>query len=389
MPKKSLAVLLIVFLLLTTNIFAQPELDKDDFDSYVLIDRQSGHVLLEKDKDKIVNIEGATNLATVIMAVEKADLNKKITIGENPVKVMGTKIYLQEKEKLLLSELVKAALVYSANDAALAISEHMSGEDYKFIEELNEKVKAIGCLNTAFTNSYGQKDSRHVTTAYDLALLGRYAMKLEKINEYAKIKSFNWNGASWQALLTNRNILLEDYPGINGLIAGTRTDPERLDLVFTYQKDDKDYILVMTNARAVKAFDYAAQLIEYASENFTVVRIVDEGEEIISITTQEGEILRGLSQKSISLHIKVGVKVDPTKEFFMDEIKRPLKAGDKIGEVLYYAGGEELERIDIIADRNLPFKIEKYNLAIYAFAGLYLFQILFRVFKMNKRPKRR
>lgn len=389
MPKKSLAVLLIVFLLLTTNVFAQPELNKDDFDSYVLIDRESGHVLLEKDKDKIVNIEGATNLATVIMAVEKGDLNKKITIGENQVKVLGTKIYLQEKEKILLSELVKAALVYSANDAALAISEHLSGEDYKFIEELNNKVKSIGCLNTAFTNSYGQKDSRHVTTAYDLALIGRYAMNLEKINEYAKIKSFNWNGASWQALLTNRNILLEDYPGITGLMAGTRTDQERLDLVFTYQDGDKDYILVMTNARAVKAFDYAAQLIEYAAENFTVVRIVDEGEEIISITTQDGEILRGLSQKAISLHIKVGVKVDPTKEFFMNEIKRPLKAGDKIGEVLYYAGGEELERIDILSDSNLPLKIEKYNMAIYAFAGLYLFQILFRIFKMKKRPKRR
>lgn len=380
---------MIFFLLISTNAFAQPQLDRDDFDSYVLIDRESGHVLLESDKDKIVNIEGATNLATAIMAIEKGDLNKRVTIGENPVKVMGTKVYLQEKEKILLSELVKAALVYSANDAALAISEHLYGEDYKFIEEVNEKVRAIGCLNTAFTNSYGQKDSRHVTTAYDLALMARYASEIEKIKEYGKIKSFNWDGASWQALLTNRNILLEDYPGIDGLLAATRGDQERLDLIFTYKNEDKDYILVMTNARAVKAFDYAAQLIEYASENFTVVRIVDEGEEIISVTTLEGDSMRGLSEKAISLHIKIGVKVDPSKEFFMEEIKRPLKAGDKIGEVLYYAGGVELERINVLADRDLPLKIEKYNMAIYAFAALYLIQIIYRFLKMRRKPRRR
>ena len=380
---------MIFFLLISTNAFAQPQLDRDDFDSYVLIDRESGHVLLESDKDKIVNIEGATNLATAIMAIEKGDLNKRVTIGENPVKVMGTKVYLQEKEKILLSELVKAALVYSANDAALAISEHLYGEDYKFIEEVNEKVRAIGCLNTAFTNSYGQKDSRHVTTAYDLALMARYASENEKIKEYGKIKSFNWDGASWQALLTNRNILLEDYPGIDGLLAATRGDQERLDLIFTYKNEDKDYILVMTNARAVKAFDYAAQLIEYASENFTVVRIVDEGEEIISVTTLEGDSMRGLSEKAISLHIKIGVKVDPSKEFFMEEIKRPLKAGDKIGEVLYYAGGVELERINVLADRDLPLKIEKYNMAIYAFAALYLIQIIYRFLKMRRKPRRR
>lgn len=389
LQKKIVSLILLFMLLISQTALGAPVIAEGDLDSYVLIDKTSGHVLLEKGKDKSINIEGATNILTSVIAVEKGDLTKRVTIGENPVKVLGTKVYLQEKEKILLSDLVKAALVYSANDAALAISEYISGDDLKFVEALNIKAKEIGCTNTVFTNSYGQRDSRHVTTAHDLALIARYAMENEKIREFAKIKSFNWSGASWQALLTNRNILLEDYPGITGVMVGTRGDQERLDLIFSYQLDDKDYILVMTNAKAVKSFDYAAQLINYASENFNVVRIVDEKEPIITVNTIDGGVVKGLSEKSISIPIRIGVKVDATKEFYMNEIKRPLKEGEKIGEVVYYVGGEELERMNVLSDQSLSIKISYFNMGIYAFAALYLLQILYRVTKMKRKPKRR
>ncbi|MDD4343237.1 MAG: hypothetical protein PHH19_02570 [Eubacteriales bacterium] len=389
MQKKTFVLILLFMYFLSSTAWGAPVIEESDLDSYVLIDRNSGHVLLEKGKDTSVNIEGATNILTSVIAAEKGDLDKKVSIGENPVKVMGTKVYLQEKEKILLSDLVKAALVYSANDAAMAIAEHISGSDLAFVEELNNKVREIGCENTVFTNSYGQKDSRHVTTAYDLALIAKYAMNNEKIVEFAKIKSFNWSGASWQALLTNRNILLEDYPGITGLMAATRGDQERLDLIFSYQLDDKDYILVMTNARAVKAFDYAAQLIEFASENFQVIRLVDEKEPIITVSTVDGKTIQGLSERSISIPIRIGVKVDASKEFFMNEIKRPLKEGDKIGEVVYFVGGEELERMNVLSDQKLSIRFSYLDMGIYAFAGLYLIQIIYRTMKMRRKPKRR
>jgi D-alanyl-D-alanine carboxypeptidase (penicillin-binding protein 5/6) len=389
LQKKTFVLILLFMYFLSSTAWGAPVIEESDLDSYVLIDRNSGHVLLEKGKDTSVNIEGATNILTSVIAAEKGDLDKKVSIGENPVKVMGTKVYLQEKEKILLSDLVKAALVYSANDAAMAIAEHISGSDLAFVEELNNKVREIGCENTVFTNSYGQKDSRHVTTAYDLALIAKYAMNNEKIVEFAKIKSFNWSGASWQALLTNRNILLEDYPGITGLMAATRGDQERLDLIFSYQLDDKDYILVMTNARAVKAFDYAAQLIEFASENFQVIRLVDEKEPIITVSTVDGKTIQGLSERSISIPIRIGVKVDASKEFFMNEIKRPLKEGDKIGEVVYFVGGEELERMNVLSDQKLSIRFSYLDMGIYAFAGLYLIQIIYRTMKMRRKPKRR
>jgi len=389
LQKKTFVLILLFMYFLSSTAWGAPVIEESDLDSYVLIDRNSGHVLLEKGKDTSVNIEGATNILTSVIAAEKGDLDKKVSIGENPVKVMGTKVYLQEKEKILLSDLVKAALVYSANDAAMAIAEHISGSDLAFVEELNNKVREIGCENTVFTNSYGQKDSRHVTTAYDLALIAKYAMNNEKIVEFAKIKSFNWSGASWQALLTNRNILLEDYPGITGLMAATRGDQERLDLIFSYQLDDKDYILVMTNARAVKAFDYAAQLIEFASDNFQVIRLVDEKEPIITVSTVDGKTIQGLSERSISIPIRIGVKVDASKEFFMNEIKRPLKEGDKIGEVVYFVGGEELERMNVLSDQKLSIRFSYLDMGIYAFAGLYLIQIIYRTMKMRRKPKRR
>ncbi len=387
--QKKIVVLLLFTYMFSLTAWGMPVIAEGDLDSFVLIDRSSGHVLLEKDKEKVVNIEGATNILTSLIAVETGGLDKKVSIGENPVKVMGTKVYLQEKEKIILSDLVKAALVYSANDAALAIAEHISGTDLKFVEQLNLKAKEIGCMDTVFTNSYGQKDSRHVTTAQDLALMAKYAMNNETIREYGKIKSFNWKGASWQALLTSRNILLEDYPGITGLMAATRGDQERLDLIFTYQLEDKDYILVMTNARAVKAFDYASQLIQHASENFQVVRLIDEKEPIITLNSLDEGVIHGLSEKALSIPIRVGVKVDASKEFYMNEIKRPLKEGDKIGEVVYFVGGKELERMNVLSDQKLPRKISYINMGIYAFALLYLVQIIYRMIKIKRKPRRR
>src|SRR6056297_663788 len=126
LQKKIIVMMVLLTCFFSSTAFAMPVIEEGDLDSFVLIDRSSGHVLLEKDKDMPINIEGATNILTSVIAVEQGNLEKKVTIGEDPVKVMGTKVYLQEKEKILLEDLVKASLVYSANDAALAIAQHIS-----------------------------------------------------------------------------------------------------------------------------------------------------------------------------------------------------------------------------------------------------------------------
>ena len=370
--------------------FAQPDIGAGSLDSYLVMDRKSGHVILEKGKDQQVHIEGATNILTAILAIEKGgDLTKRITIGPNPVKVMGTKVYLQEKERVPLEELVKAALVYSANDAALAIAEGISGSDAKFVEELNQKARAIGCNDTVFTNSYGLRDSRHFSTAYDVALMARYAMNHDTFAQFAAIESFNWTGTSWQALITNRNILLESYPGVTGVMAGTRGSQDKIDLIISYQTEEEDYILVMANAGLETVFADAVKILEYTRTNYQMIRIVDEKDPLITLVAADGTEISGLSGKSISVPLRRGAKADVTKEFFMKEIRRPLKEGEPIGEVIFSVSGEAVERIPVVSAAPLGRNISYLNLFVYAFALLYVLQILYRISKMKRKTKRR
>ena len=219
--------------------------------------------------------------------------------------------------------------------------------------------------------------------------MARYAMDNEVFAAYAKIKSFNWSGTGWQALITNRNILIDEYPGITGVMAGTRGDQERIDLVLSYQAEDKDYILVMTNASIDKVFEQAVSIIQYASENYQMVRIVDEQEPVITVRSLDGKEIKGLSAKAVSIPVRAGIKIDAAREFYMDEISRPLKAGEQIGEVVYFVGGEELERVAVLSDTDLSRRIGYINLAVYAFALLYLIQIIYRIQKMKRKTKRR
>ncbi len=387
--QRKIIIMVLLLLIFPNAVLAMPPIAENDLDSYVLIDRASGHVLLESKKDEPVHIEGATNLLTSIIAIEEGDQSRRVTIGENPPKVMGTKVYLQERERIQLSELVKAALIYSANDAALAIAEQISGSDAQFVEKLNTKAREIGCEDTVFTNSFGQRDSRHVTSAYDLALMAQYAMGNETFTEYASIKSFNWSGASWQALITNRNILIDEYPGIEGVIAGTRGNQERIDLILSYQDEDHDYILVMTNADVEKVFDIATQTLQYTAENYEMVRVVEAETPIINFTTNDGSPFKGLSQEAISIPIERGTEYEITKEFFINEIKRPVKENETIGEVVYFINGNELERMNVISDTQLSRQYGYFQLFIYAFALLYAIQIAYRIHKMKRKPRRR
>ena len=383
-------VIMLVGVILMPGAFAQPDIGAGSLDSYLVMDRKSGHVILEKGKDQQVHIEGATNILTAILAIEKGgDLTKRITIGPNPVKVMGTKVYLQEKERVPLEELVKAALVYSANDAALAIAEGISGSDAKFVEELNQKARAIGCNDTVFTNSYGLRDSRHFSTAYDVALMARYAMNHDTFAQFAAIESFNWTGTSWQALITNRNILLESYPGVTGVMAGTRGSQDKIDLIISYQTEEEDYILVMANAGLETVFADAVKILEYTRTNYQMIRIVDEKDPLITLVAADGTEISGLSGKSISVPLRRGAKADVTKEFFMKEIRRPLKEGEPIGEVIFSVSGEAVERIPVVSAAPLGRNISYLNLFVYAFALLYVLQILYRVSKMKRKTKRR
>jgi len=170
----------------------------DNVYSCVLIEASSGEILFGKDENQIRHPASTTKIMTAIIALENADLNKILTVSQSAVKEIGaggTNASLIPGEKITLEDALKLMLVASANDSANVIAENIFGSKEEFVQKMNEKAKEIGAINTTYTNpigldnSDGAQYSNQLTTAFDLALITRYAMNMEEFRRIVSMKT--------------------------------------------------------------------------------------------------------------------------------------------------------------------------------------------------------
>jgi len=144
--------------------------------SAILMDAQTGDILYEREAHKKRPIASTTKILTAILAIELADLNEVAVVSEKADRVGESSLYLNKGEKIKLGELIEGALLRSGNDACVAIAEQTAGSLDEFIRLMNKKALALGARNSNFVNPHGLPDDNHYSTAYDLALIARYAM---------------------------------------------------------------------------------------------------------------------------------------------------------------------------------------------------------------------
>ena len=158
-----------------------------------VVECSTGALLYGKNANKKLGMASTTKIMTAICAIEHGDLEEIVMVSHRAAAVEGSSMYLEAGEKIKLSELVKGLLLVSGNDAATAIAEAVSGSEGGFVLLMNQKANEIGVKNTCFQNPHGLATNGHFTTAYDLALIGAYAMKnpafeKEARNQHYRIK---------------------------------------------------------------------------------------------------------------------------------------------------------------------------------------------------------
>ncbi|WP_263833750.1 D-alanyl-D-alanine carboxypeptidase family protein [Sulfurospirillum oryzae] len=226
---------------------------KRNTDSIIAKDLNSKQLIFAKDEQKINQPASLTKIMTAVLAIESGRMNDVVTITREMIQVEPTKAGLRVGEKFYLRDLVKAAMVMSANDAAMSIGVYLGDGDVdKFVGMMNRKAKAIGMKNTNFTNPCGFDSSNfghHYSTALDLLTLSEYAIKNNAFNDMAKLKRHDF-----QALNTKRgyaaythNKLLNNYKYAVGIKTGY-TQKAGPCLIARAKKDDKDILVVMLNS---------------------------------------------------------------------------------------------------------------------------------------------
>ncbi|KHD85810.1 D-alanyl-D-alanine carboxypeptidase family protein [Heyndrickxia ginsengihumi] len=240
--KRIVSIMLIGFLLLM--IFPVKNVKADmtvQAKSAILMDQDTGRILYEKDAYEPRSIASITKIMTAILAIESGKMNQKVTVSERAIRTEGSSLYLKQGDKWKLKDLVYGLMLRSGNDAANVIAESVGGSIEGFVFLMNQKAKEIGMKNTHFTNPSGLEDpnGEHYSTAYDMALLTRYAMQNKTYRKIAGTKFYK----GWK----NKNRLLtEKYKYCTGGKTGFTKKAHRT-LVSTATKNGEHYIAVTLN----------------------------------------------------------------------------------------------------------------------------------------------
>lgn len=246
--------------------------------SAILMEQDSGRVIFEKDAHTKRRIASITKIMTALLAVESGKLEDTVTVSSNAIRTEGSSIYLQEGEKIKLEDLVYGLMLRSGNDAAVAIAETVGGSLDGFVYLMNQKAEEIGMKNTHFANPHGLDDHEdHYSTAYDMALLTRYAMNNDTYKKIAGAKSYRSESTNneWDRVWRNKNKLLTSlYEHSTGGKTGYTKRAKRT-LVSTAEKDGVEYIAVTLNDP--DDWDDHINMFETAFKTYKKVQVLEEG----------------------------------------------------------------------------------------------------------------
>lgn len=237
--KKILFLLSCVILFIPISVKATSEI--------VVMDLDSGRILFESNAHEKRLIASITKIMTAVVTIENNDLDKKITVGDEVLKSYGTNTYISVGEKIRVKDLLYGLILRSGNDAAITLSYSIDNNPNTFINKMNEKALTIGMKDTLFNNPHGlDEETKNYSTAYDMALLSRYAYQNSYYRKIASTKKYSLTTNLKSYIWYNRNKLLSTYKYCTGGKNGYTPSAGKT-LVSTATKDDLNLTVVTLN----------------------------------------------------------------------------------------------------------------------------------------------
>lgn len=326
--------------------------------SAVLMEPQTGKVLFEKNSHEVRACASVTKVMTLLLVFEAIDAGKikmtdVVTTSAHAASMGGSDIWLEEGETMTVDEMIKATVVASANDAAVALAELVAGTEDEFVAQMNGRAKELGMKETVFKNCNGLDEDGHVTSAYDVALMSRELIKYKDIFHYTSIWMDYLRGGATQIVNTNK--LLKTYNGITGLKTGT-TSKAGSCISATATRDKLSLIaVVLGSASGKERFTDAAKLLDYGFANFTSI-VPKLEQELTPVKVKDGMYKEVATKTDLSgsFLIKKGNEKDiKSKIEYEEEVQAPVKAGQKVGKITYTLDKEKLAEYDITAQNDV------------------------------------
>lgn len=243
--------------------------------SMCLMEASSRRVLRAKNEHIQRPMASTTKIMTCITAIENAkDFDTKFEVSKEAIGTPGTSLYLREGESLSLRDLLYGLMLVSGNDASVAIGVRVAGNVEFFVDLMNQTAKKIGAKNSHFENTHGLDEKGHYTTAYDLALISSYAMQNPMFKEIVGTKNIKITTAQGKdRYLQNKNKLLRNYMGANGVKTGFTDDAGRC---FVGSAEKNGMLLVCSELSCGPMFEECESLLDEGFANYQMVEITKE-----------------------------------------------------------------------------------------------------------------
>ena len=343
--KKLLLSLFLVFFF-SFNVYSA-DIPSLSAQSAILINADTKEIIYEKNAYQRRSMASTTKIMTSILAIESGRLNEVVT-AEN-MSAEGSSIGLKTGNKLTLETLVWGMLLESGNDAAKLTANHIAGSEEAFAKLMNDKSVAIGMTDTNFVTASGLDDSQHYSTAFDMALLGAYAIKNPIFSEIcsAKVKTVDFIEPDISLTFSNHNRLLSMYDGVFGVKTGFTKKSGRC-LVSACSRDGVNFVAVTLNAGDdwndhIKLYDYGFENLRYED---VYLRLPDS---IRVYGSEKSECNISVSKSPLTVAVLENVKGLQQKIYLPSFLYAPVKKGEIIGKVELYSDDRLISVVNILA----------------------------------------
>ena len=324
--------------------------------SAILMEVNTGKILYEMNADEKLPPASITKIMSLLLIMEAIDrgelsVEDVITASEHASSMGGSQIWLEPGETMTVDDLLKAAVIASANDATVALGEAVAGSEEGFVAQMNARAKELGCTNTKFINATGLDAEGHISSAHDVAIMSAELIKHDRIKNYSTV----WMDTlrDGESELVNTNKLVRFYEGTTGLKTGT-TSGAGYCLSATAERDGLELVaVIMAGETSNDRFNGAKKLLDFGFANYQYVTI----EPLLDVS--ECNVKNGVDKKvsitadgTSKMLLKKGEAAAVTQQITLPQnLSAPVKKGGVVGSVDLYLKDEQIGQIDIRATK--------------------------------------
>lgn len=327
--------------------------------SFLLMEESTGQVICEKNADEHRPVASVTKLMTLLLtfeALESGDirLTDSVNCSKNAAGMGGSQALLDAGSQYKLEDLLRSAIIASANDSAVALAEHIAGTEQNFVVKMNGRAAQLSMNGTVYKNCTGLPAEGQYTTARDVAALSREMAKHPDYYKYSAVWMDTLTHPGGRVTdLTNTNRLVRFYQSCDGFKTGS-TNEARYCISATAKQGDMRLIAVVLGAPAsLTRFNEARKLLEYGFASYHLMEVCAEGDRLdenVAVSHGGADVVGVAAGKTAKLLVKKGAENEISLQVALpDSVKAPVRREDILGEIRVLKNGTVMETLPAVA----------------------------------------